>query len=58
MKTDRALFDTADDEAERRADARADASVRDGRVISHGAVKGWLQSWGSAKRLPRPRVGD
>jgi predicted transcriptional regulator len=58
MKTDRALFDTTDDEAEQRANARAEASVRAGRLISHDAVKRWLGSWGSAKRLPRPRVGD
>ena len=58
MRPDRSLFDTADDAAEQRADARAEESARAGRVISHGAVKRWLQSWGSAKPLPRPRVGD
>lgn len=58
MRPDRSLFDTADDEAEQRADARAEASARAGRTVSHGAVKRWLESWGTAKRLPRPRVGD
>ena len=58
MRPGRSLFDTADVEAEQRADARAEASVRAGRIISHNAVKRWLASWGSAKRLPRPRVGD
>lgn len=54
MRPDRSLFDTADDEAEQ----RAEASVQAGRLVSHDAVKRWLGSWGSAKRLPRPRVGD
>jgi predicted transcriptional regulator len=58
MRPDRSLFDTADEQAEREADARAEASVRAGRLVSHDAVKRWLGSWGSAKRLPRPRVGD
>lgn len=44
--------------AEARAEARAEADVRYGRLISHGAVRRWLQSWGSADRLPRPRAGD
>jgi predicted transcriptional regulator len=45
-------------EAETRSEARAEADFAAGRVISHGAVRRWLRSWGSAKRLPRPRVGD
>ena len=56
MKSDRDLFDSP--EAEARADARAQQDIREGRLISHGAVRRWLQSWGSNKRLPRPRVGD
>ena len=43
---------------ERRLEARAEADVKAGRLISHEAVRRWLSSWGSAKRLPRPRVGD
>lgn len=58
MKPDRSLFDTADEQAERRADDSAEASARAGRTVSHGAVKRWLESWGTAKPLPRPRVGD
>lgn len=56
MKTERSLFDSP--EAEAKAEARAEADVKAGRVISHEAVRRWLASWGSAKRLPRPRVGD
>jgi predicted transcriptional regulator len=58
MGTEKGLFDTPDTEAEARSDARAEADVKAGRLISHEAVKSWLRSWGSAKPLPRPRVGD
>jgi predicted transcriptional regulator len=58
MKADHDLFDTRDAQAEAQADARADANASAGRTVSHGAVKRWLASWGSAKRLPRPRIGD
>jgi predicted transcriptional regulator len=56
MGTERSLFDLP--EAEARSDARAEADVREGRVVAHAAVRRWLGSWGSAKRLPRPRAGD
>lgn len=57
--TERAtLFDRPDPEREAQADARAEADVREGRLVSHDAVKKWLSSWGSERRLPRPRVGD
>ena len=58
MARDDALFDTSDPAAEAEADARADADVNNGRLISHDAVKLWLSSWGSPEPLPRPRVGD
>ncbi|MDD1452348.1 hypothetical protein NHF48_017755 [Sphingomonas sp. H160509] len=58
MARDDALFDTSDPAAEAEADARADAAVHSGRLISHDAVKRWLSSWGSTEPLPRPRVGD
>ena len=58
MNVEKSAFDPADPEAERQADARAEADVREGRLISHGAVRRWLASWGSAKPLPRPRSGD
>jgi hypothetical protein len=56
MKSDRDLFDSA--EAEARAEARAEQDISDRRVISHNAVRRWLKSWGSEKRLPSPRAGD
>jgi hypothetical protein len=37
-------FDTPESAAEADADARADADVRDGRLISHDAVRRWLSS--------------
>lgn len=38
--------------------AKIDQGIRDadaGRVIPHAAVKRYLQSWGSKRRLPPPR---
>jgi predicted transcriptional regulator len=58
MKAERPLFDTTDAKAEVEADARAEADVRSGRLISHDAVRRWLASWGRGKSQPRPRVGD
>jgi hypothetical protein len=58
MKIEKTLFDRADPEAEAEADARAEADVRAGRLIGHGAVRRWLASWGSGKRLAPPRAGD
>jgi hypothetical protein len=56
MRSEKSLFDSP--EAEARSEARAEADVRADRVISHEAVRRWLSSWGSTKRLPSPRVGD
>lgn len=58
MKSEKSLFDSPDEEAEAKSEARAEADVRAGRLIGHSAVRRWLQSWGSAKPRPRPRVGD
>jgi predicted transcriptional regulator len=54
MPRENALFDTSDPAAEADADARADADVRNGRLISHDAVKRWLSSWGATEPLSRP----
>jgi predicted transcriptional regulator len=48
------LFDEPDPKREAEADARAEADVREGRLISHQAVRKWLSSWASGRRLPRP----
>lgn len=58
MTREKSLFDESDPAAEAAADARADADVKAGRVISHDAVKRWIGSWGSDRPLPRPKVGD
>jgi len=55
---ERSPFDAGDPAAEAAADARAEADAAAGRVVSHGAVRRWLASWGTGARLPRPRVGD
>lgn len=52
------LFDEIDEEAERRADERADADYAAGRVVSHERVRKWLLSWGKPDRLPAPRSCD
>jgi predicted transcriptional regulator len=56
MTAEKSLFDSP--EAEARSEARAESDVRAGRLISHKAVRRWLSSWGSEKRLPRPRPGE
>ena len=58
MTREKSLFDTNDPVAEAAADARAEADLAAGRVVSHSAVKRWIASWGTEKPLPRPRVGD
>jgi hypothetical protein len=58
MKSEEGLFDIPDAEAEAKSETRAYTEIRAGRLTSHSAVRRWLQSWGSAKPLPRPRVGD
>lgn len=58
MTREKSLFDTHDPAAEAAADARAEADVAAGRVISHAAVRRWLGSWGKAKPQARPQIGD
>ncbi len=58
MKIEPSLFEREDFRAEAEADARAEADVKVGRLIGHGAVRRWLASWGSTRPLPRPRSGD
>ncbi|MCP3731007.1 hypothetical protein M9978_11250 [Sphingomonas sp. MG17] len=58
MSSERSLFDHNDPAAEAAADARADADVKAGRLVTHEAVKRWIESWGSDKPLPRPQIGD
>lgn len=55
---EKSLFDHTDDAAESAADARAEADVREGRLIGHEAVKRWIASWGSDTPLTRPPIGD
>jgi predicted transcriptional regulator len=47
------VFDL-DQEAERAADAAAEADIAAGRVIPHAEVVRWLESWGKAEELPCP----
>jgi predicted transcriptional regulator len=52
------LFDTRDDAAEAEADARAEADVAAGRLISHEAVLRWLLARAQGESVPRPQVGE
>ncbi len=58
MKHDAGVFDIPNPKAEEDADARGRADLSAGRVISNAAVRKWLASWGSGRRLPRPQIGD
>ena len=58
MKIEPAIFDDLDDEAEAAADARAEADVAAGRVVSHEAVSRWLKSWADGSPGPAPKSGD
>jgi predicted transcriptional regulator len=51
-------FDTVDPDADERNLAAAEADIAAGRLISHEAVKRWLNSWGKPDELPRPKCGD
>jgi predicted transcriptional regulator len=53
-KPEPSLFDEIDDDAEAAADARAEADIAAGRVISHEAMKRWLLSWGTLEEGPAP----
>lgn len=58
MKIEPAIFDETDDAAEAAADARAEADIAAGRVISHEAVSRWLKSWSDGAPTPAPKPGD
>lgn len=57
-KIEPSLFDEVDEAAEAAADARGEADIAAGRVVSHEAVSRWLDSWGTANPLPRPKCGE
>ncbi|MEA3045645.1 MAG: hypothetical protein QOH47_3483 [Sphingomonadales bacterium] len=52
MTVEKNLFDSP--EAEAKSEARAEADVRAGRLISHEAVRRWLSSWGSEAAAEAP----
>ena len=55
---DPSIFEPADDEAEERALAEAEAQIAAGKFISHEAVRRWLLSWGTPDELPPPKCGE
>lgn len=48
------IFDEVEDEAERLAEAEADADMAAGRVVPHEQVREWLLSLGTPDQLPTP----
>jgi len=58
MKIELSIFDEVYEAAEAAADARAEADVAAGRVISHEAMSRWLTSLAEGKPQPPPEVGD
>ncbi len=60
MKIDKTIFDelATNRDAEAAADARAEADVLAGRLISHEGMTRWLKSWGTGKRAPKPTTSD
>ncbi len=52
------IFDEIDEEAEAAADARAEADIAAGRVVSNEAVMEWLDTWGKPNRPPPPKCGE
>lgn len=54
MKIEPAIFDQIDDAAEAAADARAEADIAAGRVISHETVSRWLASLAEGNPEPPP----
>lgn len=52
------VFEPADDAAEEKATAEAEAEIAAGRFISHKAMRRWLLSWGKPNELPPPKCGE
>lgn len=48
------IFDHADPAAEDAADARAEADLAAGRIVSYEAIRDWLLSWGRSDETPPP----
>lgn len=55
---DISIFGPADDAAEERALAEAEAQIAAGQFISHEAIRRWLLSWGTPDELPPPKCGE
>jgi len=52
------VFEPADEAAEERALAKAEAEIAAGKFLSHDAVRRWLLSWGTPNELPPPKCGE
>ena len=52
------VFEPADDAAEEKALAEAEAEIAAGKFISHKAMRRWLLSWGTPGELPPPKCGE
>ncbi|MDR6852442.1 putative transcriptional regulator [Sphingomonas sp. BE123] len=55
MNAERDIFDRPpQDEADRIADAEADADVAAGRIVDHAEVAAWLAKWGTPEETAAP----
>lgn len=54
MKHEQAIFEEIDPDVEAAADARAEADIEAGRVVSHTEVAAWLKKWGTPEETPAP----
>lgn len=50
------IFEAFDDVEEERAMEEAEQAIREGRVISNGAMLKWIRSWNTPDELPPPGV--
>lgn len=54
MVPEPSIFDHVDTAAEDAADAEGMADIAAGRVVPHGEVAAWLDTWGTPDEKPAP----
>ena len=54
-RTEPSVFDQPDDDADEQAMREGEADADAGRVVPHGEVAAWLETWGTPDEKPTPR---
>lgn len=54
MVPEPSIFDEVDTAAGQAADAEGLADIAAGRVVPHGEVSAWLETWGTPDEKPMP----